>query len=81
VARDTRLVQTAVIGDEQSDVPIVLPTEAIELDVFRRAHTHDTFWCGVLLGGCGVQLAHKLLPAAARQRLPANQWRLHGRAP
>jgi len=60
VARDTRLVQTAVIGDEHSDVPIVLPTEAIELDGFRRSHVHDTFWCGVLLGGCGAQLAHKL---------------------
>ncbi|MGW1496391.1 hypothetical protein [Streptomyces sp. NPDC002402] len=58
--RDTRLVQTAVIGDEHSDVPVVLPTEAIELDVFRRAHAHDTFWCGLLLGGCGAQLAHKL---------------------
>jgi hypothetical protein len=58
--RDTRLVQTAVIGDEHSDVPIVLPTEAIELDAFRRGHGHDTFWCGVLLGGCGAQLAHKL---------------------
>ncbi|MFF8177756.1 hypothetical protein [Streptomyces chartreusis] len=58
--RDTRLVQTAVIGDEHSDVPIVLPTEAIGLDAFRRAHAHDTFWCGLLLGGCGAQLAHKL---------------------
>ncbi|MET7695155.1 hypothetical protein ABZT06_45900 [Streptomyces sp. NPDC005483] len=60
MVRDTRLVQTAVIGDEHSDVPIVLPTEAIELDGFRRVHAHDTFWCGVLLGGCGAQLAHKL---------------------
>ncbi|MFE7120124.1 hypothetical protein ACFU99_32345 [Streptomyces sp. NPDC057654] len=60
MVRDTRLVQTAVIGDEQSDVPIILPTEAIELDVFRRAHQQDTFWCGLLLGGCGGQLGHKL---------------------
>ncbi|MFF7098078.1 hypothetical protein ACFY9A_37690 [Streptomyces rubradiris] len=58
--RDTRLVQTAVIGDEHSDVPIILPTEAIELDVFRRGHQQDTFWCGLLLGGCGDQLATKL---------------------
>ncbi|UXY33237.1 hypothetical protein [Streptomyces sp. HUAS TT20] len=49
-----------MVGDEHSDVPVVLPTEAIELDGFRRAHAHDTFWCGVLLGGCGAQLAHKL---------------------
>lgn len=60
MVRDTRLVQTAVIGDEHSDVPILLPTEAIELDVFRRAHRQDTFWCGLLLGGCGGQLATKL---------------------
>ncbi|MER5696103.1 hypothetical protein ACWDBO_29915 [Streptomyces mirabilis] len=53
-------MQTAVIGDEHSDVPVVLPTEAIELDGFRRSHAHDTFWCGLLLGGCGAQLAHKL---------------------
>jgi hypothetical protein len=58
--RDSRLVQTAVIGDEHSDVPVVLPPEAIELDVFRHAHEGDTFWCGVLLGGCGAQLATKL---------------------
>lgn len=58
--RDTRLVQTAVIGDEQSDVPVLLPSEAIELDAFRGAHRHDTFWCGLLLGGCGGQLATKL---------------------
>ncbi|WP_225794493.1 hypothetical protein [Streptomyces aculeolatus] len=49
-----------MVGDEHSDVPVLLPTEAIELDVFRRAHAHDTFWCGLLLGGCGAQLAHKL---------------------
>ncbi|MGW5120852.1 hypothetical protein ACWEQ8_36255 [Streptomyces noursei] len=53
-------MQTAVIGDEHSDVPILLPAEAIELDAFRRTHAHNTFWCGVLLGGCGAQLAHKL---------------------
>jgi hypothetical protein len=58
--RDTRLVQTAVIGDEHSDVPVVLPTEAVHLDAFRRVHGHDTIWCGLLLGGCGAQLAHKL---------------------
>ncbi|MFB6809984.1 hypothetical protein [Streptomyces sp. NPDC056387] len=58
--RDTRLVQTAAVGDEHSDVPIILPTEAIELDGFRRAHQQDAFWCGLLLGGCGGQLATKL---------------------
>ncbi|MFF5125905.1 hypothetical protein ACFY41_03035 [Streptomyces syringium] len=39
---------------------MTLPPEAIELDVFRRRHGRDTFWCGLLLGGCGVQLTTKL---------------------
>ncbi|WP_406430571.1 hypothetical protein OHB00_01995 [Streptomyces sp. NBC_00631] len=38
----------------------MLPLEAIELDAFRRRHEHDTFSCGLLLGGCGLQLTTKL---------------------
>ncbi|UYQ66336.1 hypothetical protein [Streptomyces peucetius] len=38
----------------------MLPLEAIELDAFRRRHEHDTYWCGLLLGGCGMQLTTKL---------------------
>ncbi|MGG7568948.1 hypothetical protein [Streptomyces sirii] len=38
----------------------MLPLEAIELDAFRHQHQHDTFWCGLLLGGCGGQLNTKL---------------------
>ncbi|MGW8688021.1 hypothetical protein ACWGNN_44840 [Streptomyces sp. NPDC055817] len=53
-------MQTAVIGDEHSDVPVVLPTEAIELDTFRQVHRGATFWCGLLLGGCGARLSSKL---------------------
>ncbi|MFE5689667.1 hypothetical protein [Streptomyces sp. NPDC056512] len=60
MARDSRLVQTAVIGHERSDVPVLLPTAAIELDQFRHVHGGDTFWCGLLLGGCGARLADKL---------------------
>lgn len=56
MVRDTRLAQTAVIGDEHSDVPVVLPQEAIELDQFRSIHEHDTYWCGLLLGGCGKRV-------------------------
>jgi hypothetical protein len=37
----------------------MLPVEAIEPDAFRRRHHHDTFWCGLLLGGCGLQLTTK----------------------
>ncbi|MER7191383.1 hypothetical protein [Streptomyces flaveolus] len=53
-------MQTAVIGNEHSDVPVVLPMKAIELDAFRRRHRGDSFWCGLLLGGCGARLADKL---------------------
>ncbi|MEU1375950.1 hypothetical protein ABZ442_20150 [Streptomyces triculaminicus] len=38
----------------------MLPLEAIELDAFRRRHEDDSFWCGLLLGGCGAQLTTKL---------------------
>ncbi|WP_435215439.1 hypothetical protein [Streptomyces sp. bgisy034] len=38
----------------------MLPLEAIELAPFRRRHEDDTFWCGLLLGGCGLQLTTKL---------------------
>lgn len=57
---DSRRVQTAVLGDEHSELPIVLPMEAIEVDRFRQAHHEDTFWCGVWLGGCGSRLTTKL---------------------
>ncbi|MDX3488359.1 hypothetical protein [Streptomyces sp. ID05-18] len=32
------------------------PTDADELDVFRQEFSATTFWCGILLGGCGGQL-------------------------
>ncbi|MFE7707254.1 hypothetical protein ACFU6I_15910 [Streptomyces sp. NPDC057486] len=40
--------------------PLTLPLEAIELDAFRRRCGDDTFWCELLLGGCGGQLTTKL---------------------
>ena len=57
---DRRRIQTAVLGGADSDEPLMLPMEAIELDAFRRVHEDDTFWCGTLLGGCGGQLTTKL---------------------
>ena len=60
VRGDRRQIQTAVLGSADSEVPLMLPLEAIELDAFRRRYEHDTFWCGLLLGGCGVQLTTKL---------------------
>ncbi|MFD9794213.1 hypothetical protein ACFWXK_25055 [Streptomyces sp. NPDC059070] len=60
VRADRRRIQTAVLGGADSDEPLMLPMEAIELDAFRRDHGDDTFWCGVLLGGCGGRLTTKL---------------------
>ncbi|MGW2082132.1 zinc finger domain-containing protein [Streptomyces sp. NPDC001939] len=57
---DRRQIQTAVLGSVDSEEPLLLPLEAIELDSFRHRHEHDTFWCGLLLGGCGGQLTTKL---------------------
>ncbi|MFD9601755.1 hypothetical protein [Streptomyces sp. NPDC059970] len=57
---DKRRIQTAVLGGADSDEPLMLPMEAIELDAFRRHYEGDTFWCGTLLGGCGGQLTTKL---------------------
>ncbi|WP_329127199.1 zinc finger domain-containing protein [Streptomyces sp. NBC_01465] len=57
---DRRQIQTAVLGTADSEIPLLLPLEAIELNAFRQQHQHDTFWCGILLGGCGTQLATKL---------------------
>ncbi|MEU6654786.1 hypothetical protein ABZ904_36580 [Streptomyces sp. NPDC046900] len=57
---DTRRIQTAVLGHRESDEPLVLPLEAFELDVFRHLYQGATFWCGVLLGGCGRRLTTKL---------------------
>ncbi|WP_331747623.1 hypothetical protein OG520_39730 (plasmid) [Streptomyces sp. NBC_00984] len=57
---DKRQIQTAVLGGADSEEPLMLPMEAIELDAFRRAHEDNTFWCGTLLGGCGGQLTTKL---------------------
>jgi len=57
---DKRRIQTAVLGSAESDDPLLLPLEAIELEAFRRRHAEDTFWCGLLLGGCGERLTTKL---------------------
>ncbi|WP_037827062.1 hypothetical protein [Streptomyces sp. NRRL B-1347] len=57
---DKRQIQTAVLGSADSEEPLVLPLEAIELGAFRQRHEGDTFWCGILLGGCGLQLTTKL---------------------
>ncbi len=40
----------------------MLPLEAIELGAFRQRYEGDSFWCGLLSGGCGLQLTTKLYP-------------------
>jgi hypothetical protein len=60
VRSDRRRIQTAVLGGADSEEPLMLPLEAIEPDAFRQRHEHDAFWCGLLLGGCGLQLISKL---------------------
>jgi len=57
---DSRLVQTAVIGDRNSERAIVLPTDADELARWRRRHPRYTYWCGIQLGGCGNELSDRL---------------------
>lgn len=57
--RDGRLVQTAVVGDRDADEPVLLPTEAAEVEAFLQHHTGGRFWCGLLLGGCGGELTTK----------------------
>ncbi|MGP3777100.1 hypothetical protein ACTWJ8_40330 (plasmid) [Streptomyces sp. SDT5-1] len=58
MGQDRRLIQTAVCGaSADSDEPVVCPTEPDELDVFRRDYADTRLWCGLLLGGCGGELA------------------------
>ncbi|BFV56371.1 hypothetical protein KCMC57_up14750 [Kitasatospora sp. CMC57] len=59
-AFDHRLVQTGVIGHASSEIPIILPMEAHELERWRKLHPSHTYWCGTKLGGCGRQLADRL---------------------
>lgn len=56
---DHRRVQTAVIGDKNSDHPVILPMDADELDRWRKAHPAYTYWCGIQLGGCGGELTDR----------------------
>ncbi|WP_405908989.1 competence protein CoiA family protein [Streptomyces sp. NBC_00828] len=56
---DTRKVQTAVIGQAESDWPVFLPYDHDDFDQFMRGRTRDDFYCGVLLGGCGKKLTPK----------------------
>lgn len=60
MARDARLVQTAVLDTADSEDPVECPTEVPEMLIFRSEHLERTFWCGTWLGGCGGELTTKL---------------------
>ncbi|MFI8200453.1 hypothetical protein ACIF6K_28710 [Streptomyces sp. NPDC085942] len=40
--RDKRQIQTAVLGSADSEEPLVLPLEAIELGAFRAVHENES---------------------------------------
>lgn len=48
---DQRLVQTAVMGSAESEIPALLPMQADQARAFRQAHAGQTFWCGQWLDG------------------------------
>ncbi|SEN11112.1 hypothetical protein SAMN05660976_06816 [Nonomuraea pusilla] len=60
MTQDTRRVQTAVLGRPDSDHPISLPTDRREAVLYLSRYKNKRFFCGVLLGGCGWELMHKL---------------------
>lgn len=57
--QDQRLVQTAVMGSAESEIPVLLPMQGGQAILFRQAHAGDTFWCGQWLGGCKGRLTIK----------------------
>lgn len=72
---DYRLVRTAVVGSPRSKIPAYLPTTYREAIAFERAQLGKTFFCGVLLGGCGWPLSHRIC------RTRASHWAHHPDGP
>ncbi|MGW1362945.1 hypothetical protein ACWCQP_36755 [Streptomyces chartreusis] len=58
--QDQRLVQTAVIGSAESEIPVLLPMRAERARLYRQEHAGDTFWCGRWLGGCSGRLTVRI---------------------
>ena len=76
---DKRRIQTAVLGDAASEVPLLL--EAIEADAFRREHAGDTFWCGRLWRAVDDEAVHRPgLRLRAPPRPGRSAARVRGRA-
>lgn len=59
-SRDTRKVQTAVVGTARSRDPVQMPESRDEAVRFRAEYAHRSFWCGVWLGGCGKKLSTRV---------------------
>jgi hypothetical protein len=60
MVQDTRRVQTAVLGNPDSDHPLSLPTDRNEAEWYLSRYKGQKFYCGVLIGGCGWRLMDKL---------------------
>ncbi|MEU2779679.1 competence protein CoiA family protein [Streptomyces sp. NPDC007162] len=60
MGRDQRLVQTAVMGSAESEIPALLPMQADLAAAFRQAHAGQTFWRGQWLGGCRGRLTIRM---------------------
>ncbi|MBG0825723.1 hypothetical protein HS048_34115 [Planomonospora sp. ID91781] len=60
--RDTRKVQTAVLGSPDSHDPILMPFERIEAERLRGRFGARGFYCGEWLGGCGKELYTRIGP-------------------
>ncbi len=54
---DTRKVQTAVAGSPGADRPVYLPMDVASYDRFIHEYPTREFYCGTLLGGCGMKLS------------------------
>jgi hypothetical protein len=57
---DYRLVQTAVLGHRDSELPVLMPFERNQALKIRRRFHENGFWCGIQLGGCGRQLSDRI---------------------
>lgn len=53
---DPRKVQTAVLDDPMSLLPIAMPLDRTSAKLMRDRHQHRGFYCGKWLGGCGRRL-------------------------
>lgn len=63
---DFRLVQTAVVGQAKSRIPVTMPLNRKGALEVRDRYQRYGFWCGIWLGGCGRELTTRI----GRERVP-----------